>query len=111
MSWSSDYLEKAVEKSPETPVKTTVVNIHKKQPFDVYIGRPGKWGNPFLIGVDGPREEILRKYERWFSSQPDLVEEARAKLKGKRLGCFCAPLPCHGDIIARIIDEKVKDHE
>lgn len=37
----------------------------KKEPYDIYIGRPGKWGNPFTIGKDGTREEVIVKYEEW----------------------------------------------
>lgn len=37
----------------------------KKEPYDVYIGRPSKWGNPFVIGKDGTREEVIAKYAEW----------------------------------------------
>jgi hypothetical protein len=32
---------------------------------DVYVGRPSKWGNPFVIGRDGSREEVIAKYRAW----------------------------------------------
>ena len=41
--------------------KTVVVNLRKER-FDVYIGRGSKWGNPFRIGADGDRVEVIRKY-------------------------------------------------
>ena len=47
--------------------KTTVVHC-KREPYDVYIGRPGPWGNPFEIGTDGTREEVIAKYEEWIKS-------------------------------------------
>ena len=83
---------------------TTVVNIKKHGLHDVYIGRPTKWGNPFKIGRDGTREEVLEQYREYFISRPHLLEAAKKELKDKILGCYCKPLPCHGDIIAEIID-------
>lgn len=78
----------------------TVVHC-KKSPFDVYIGRPSKWGNPFREDVDGTRAEVIVKYEAWLSSQPDLMAEIES-LRGKVLGCWCKPKACHGDVIARL---------
>lgn len=83
---------------------TKVVNI--KRPFDVYIGRPGPWGNPFFIGRDGTREAVVKKYESWFRARPDLMARAKSELKGKTLGCYCKPLPCHGDVLAKYADEE-----
>ncbi len=40
---------------------TTRVLYCKKEPYDVYVGRPSKWGNPFVIGRDGRRGEVIRK--------------------------------------------------
>jgi hypothetical protein len=77
----------------------------KREKYDVYIGRPSPFGNPFVIGKDGSREEVIRKYEAWLLSQPDLIKKIKSKLKSKVLGCWCAPLACHGDIIARIANE------
>ena len=68
----------------------------------VYIGRPSKWGNPFEIGRDGTRAEVIIKYREWLATQPELVEAARHELAGKNLRCFCTPLPCHGDILAAV---------
>ena len=78
------------------------VVYHKKQPFDVYIGRPSKWGNPFVIGPDGTREEVIQKYEAYIKSSGLDVSE----LRGKILGCWCSPKPCHGDVLARLANEE-----
>jgi len=78
-------------------MKCTVVNI--RDDYDVYIGRPSKWGNPFVIGRDGTREEVINSF-RVYATVTGLKEEAQKELKGKRLGCYCAPLACHGDILA-----------
>jgi hypothetical protein len=76
----------------------------KREPFDVYIGRPSKWGNPFIIGKDGDRGEVITKYEIWLKSQHHLLA-ALPELKGKVLGCFCSPKPCHGDVLSRLAAE------
>lgn len=78
----------------------TVVHC-KRQKYDVYIGRPSKWGNPFRIGIDGDREEVITKFHRWILGMPGLLHDIH-DLRGKRLGCWCAPQPCHGDILARM---------
>lgn len=83
-------------------MKTTVVNKYKQQ-YDIYIGRGSVWGNPFIIGRDGTREEVIEKYRKWIETQPVLLSKIHL-LKGKRLGCFCKPLKCHGDILARLAD-------
>jgi hypothetical protein len=81
---------------------TKVVHC-KRDRFDVYIGRPGKWGNPFSIGPDGTREEVLEKYGLWILEQTALLDDLH-ELKGKTLGCWCKPQDCHGDILAFLAD-------
>lgn len=82
---------------------TTAKVVHcRKDAYDVYIGRPSKWGNPFIIDEDGTRFEVIQKYQAWIQTEPDLIAEAKVELKGKVLGCFCAPSPCHGDILLEI---------
>lgn len=71
----------------------------------VYIGRPSQWGNPFNIGRDGTRAQVIEKFERWLRSKPKLLAAVRAELRGKDLLCWCAPLPCHGDVLLRIANE------
>lgn len=68
----------------------------------VYIGRPTKWGNPFVIGKDGDRDEVVEKYRNWIKQQKILVEEAKQELRGRSLVCFCAPHKCHGDVLLEI---------
>jgi hypothetical protein len=71
----------------------------------VYIGRPSKWGNPFVIGTDGTRGDVVRKFEEYLIGNPKLLEAAKLELRGKDLVCFCAPLACHGDVLSRIANE------
>ncbi len=74
---------------------------HKHGDNYVYIGRPSKWGNPFEIGKDGTREEVIAKYRDWIRTQPELMA-ALPELKGKTLGCWCAPQACHGDVLMEL---------
>lgn len=85
-------------------MKTTVVHC-KKAPYDVYIGRPSKWGNPFAIGWDGERDEVISKYREWIKTQPNLLKDIE-QLKGKRLGCFCKPKACHGDVLVELANDE-----
>ena len=83
--------------------QTTVVHC-KRSPYDVYIGRPSKWGNPFAIGRDGDRATVIRKYQQWLSQQPNLLAALKTELQGKVLGCWCAPQACHGHVLAELAD-------
>lgn len=89
--------------------KTTVVNRRRiaRQPNDVYIGRPGPWGNPYAIGRDGDRAEVIAKFRAWITSSDRVAIALRANLsllKGRRLVCWCSPAPCHGDVLAEMAD-------
>ena len=86
---------------------TRVVHC-KKEPFDVYIGRPSKWGNPYIIGVDGERDQVLLLYEAYVRSTPELMDSLH-ELEGKVLGCWCHPKPCHGDVLIRLMEEKAPE--
>ena len=76
----------------------------KKEAFDIYIGRPSKWGNPFIIDKDGTREEVIKKYKEYILTQQTLLQSLN-ELKDKTLGCWCTPLPCHGDVLIELIKE------
>jgi len=83
---------------------TKVVHC-KKEPYDIYIGRPSKWGNPFLIAEDGTREEVIEKYRKWIINQPFLMNSLH-ELKDKTLGCWCKPKPCHGDVLVELVESR-----
>ena len=70
----------------------------------VLIDRRTKWGNPFKLGVDGSRDEVIALYrvDLWRRIQAGEVSlEELAELDGCWLACWCEPLPCHGDVLAR----------
>lgn len=88
----------------------TVVHC-KRDEHDVYIGRGGRWGNPFSHRegtraqfVVGSRDEAISAYRGWLWAE---VRAGRigvaqlATLHGKRLGCWCAPQPCHGEVLVQ----------
>lgn len=83
--------------------RARVVNI-RHEDCDVFIGRPSVWGNPFRIGRDGTREEVIAKYREWVTGQTMLMARL-ARLRGQRLGCYCAPEPCHGDVLINLLEE------
>ena len=87
-------------------MKTTVVHF-KKEPHDVYIGRPSKWGNPYSHDDDTlaqfkvrDRKEAVEKFEEHLLNNAELMADLH-ELKGKVLGCWCKPKSCHGDILAK----------
>ena len=77
----------------------------KKSSYDLYIGRPSIWGNPFVIGKDGTRADVVRKYREWVLTQPALLAKI-GSLKGKKLGCWCSPDACHGDVLAEMANKE-----
>lgn len=79
-------------------------NVEGARPNSVYIGRPSKWGNPFEIGKDGTREEVIERYREWIALQLPLLK-ALPELRGKVLVCWCKPLACHGDVLAELANQ------
>ena len=61
--------------------------------------------NPYKIGRDGIREEVLQKYDLMLRSNPELVEKAKVELNGKKLGCWCKLDKCHTDILLKYINQ------
>jgi hypothetical protein len=65
----------------------------------VRVDRATRWGNPFVLGRDGDRATVIARYrDHHLPSPPDLVARL-GKLRGKALGCWCAPHACHGDVL------------
>lgn len=88
-------------------MRTVVVNIYEEQ-FDASIGRAGRGedgylGNPFRMENEISREDAVQKFQKYFTERIEKDSEFRRRvlaLKGRRLGCFCKPKACHGDVIA-----------
>ena len=94
---------------PPQGIASMVVHC-KKSRYDVYIGRPGIWGNPYVIGRDGNREEVIAKYRRYLEGSPELMARL-PELRGRVLGCWCTPKPCHGDILAELANAQAQPGE
>lgn len=96
---------------------TRVVNL-KSETFDIYIGRANrfygfkesKWRNPFKPKKHTVEEHnrAIELYKKWFWTQPELIA-AVPELKGKVLGCWCKPFPCHGDFLAELANKQNPD--
>lgn len=87
----------------------------RREPYDVYIGRPSPFGNPYSHLKESAakfkvatREQAIKMFEKYLLDRPELVERVKRELVGKTLGCYCAPLPCHGDVLARVANEGVE---
>jgi hypothetical protein len=94
-------------------LSTRVVHC-RRAPYDIYIGRGrgSVWGNPFTHLADratlarfvvASRADAIAAYARWILAQPALLA-AVPTLRGKTLGCWCAPQPCHGEVLAALAE-------
>lgn len=91
-------------------MKTTAVH-NQHDEYDLYIGRAvpeadlpaSKWGNPFVMNddSDAERDRAISEFRAWIVEQPELMASL-GELRGFRLGCWCAPKPCHGDVLAEL---------
>src|SRR5437016_6205120 len=85
-----------------------VVNCRQEE-YQVLVARPSKYGNPYShkygtlakFKVE-TRDEDNLKYESWLQDQPALIAVVCRGLRCKVLGCYCDPLPCHGEVLSRI---------
>ena len=100
----------APAEEPQTPLPPTTVHHIKefgglagvmRDPDAVFIGRPSRWGNPFRIGEDGCRDDVVQMYHDNMSEQDKLDCQF---LLGKKLVCYCAPSLCHGNVLAEIAE-------
>jgi len=84
---------------------TTVVHCQRES-YDVLIDRRTKWGNPFILGKDGDRDEVCDKYEEYIRhGEGNWLLDHLDELKDKVLGCWCAPKRCHGDTLIKLVEE------
>jgi hypothetical protein len=99
--------------------KTIVVNMHDKEGAPhrnlvpwlkdtgqlVKVARPSEWGNPFELGPDGDRDTVVANYEEHYLPYKPSLNPREELSGGKALGCWCAPLLCHGHVLARLANE------
>jgi len=82
----------------------------KIPPNAVYVGRPSKWGNPYIIGKHGTRVEVVEMYRTRLFGSPWLMK-ALPELTGKDLVCWCSPLPCHADVLLELANGELIEKE
>jgi hypothetical protein len=91
---------------------TRVANLRHETLGDaVYVGRAmpqrglagSAFANPYRVGQDGTRAEVIEKYQRWIVRQPLLLASLH-ELRGRRLACWCSPEPCHADVLIELVD-------
>ena len=103
----------------------SIVRIKRKngviiQDCDIYIGRQcnmggwrlekSKWYNPFSISSCGSAENAVKKYEEYIINNEKLMKDL-PELFGKKLGCWCKPSICHGDILVKLAKELIESSE
>jgi hypothetical protein len=76
----------------------------KRRPWDL---PRSKWFNPYKIGRDGTRDEVIAKYERYLH-ESGLINDIH-ELRWKYLACWCKPEPCHGDVLLRLANAREDD--
>ena len=87
---------------------TRVVNV-RVEPCDVRIDRTTRWGNPFRIGADGSRQQVVRRYAEWITRGEGRHLLAHLEeLRGKRVGCWCEPEQCHGEVLVWLLGRTPK---
>jgi hypothetical protein len=97
-------------KNGETVVVNQRTDLHtikwaEDNGYYVRCDRFSEWGNPFEMGKDGDRDDVCNNYnEHYFPFKPSLLSKIKT-LKGKALGCWCAPERCHCDTLKMFADE------
>jgi hypothetical protein len=96
-------------KLPDSPARVTLSRRKgwRMPPNTVKVCRPGKWGNPFVVGKDGDAQQCVDLYEcltaEWRTEQAESLNE----LSGKNLACWCKPgTPCHADVLLSLANRK-----
>jgi len=85
-------------------------DISHMPPNTVYVGRGSKWGNPFKISKVLDRYAVIQLYKAWAWQMADDQKNLDngdwlRELRGKDLLCYCAPLPCHADILLEMLEQ------
>ena len=115
MSWPEDQ-PKYVPERNDGITRVVRLRIYKGkiiQDCDVYIGRhnynggwnlsSSKWENPYKVNKHQDRQTVIEMYKKYIMGKPELMK-ALPELKGKRLGCWCKPEMCHGDVLVQLLN-------
>jgi hypothetical protein len=112
--WSAEELERRalLERGLAVAVNlrrhSHLIAWAKERGIFVRVDRATPWGNPFVLGKDGNRATVIASYhDHYLPRRPDLTARL-GELRGKALGCWCAPLPCHADVLIRELDRQIR---
>jgi hypothetical protein len=85
-----------------------IIRVNKSDQYDIFIGRPSKFSNPFIVGKDGSRTEVLKRFRNYMQSHPEL-NSILDELQGKKIACWCDICEkCHGDILIELFEDRKK---
>lgn len=118
--WIKEKVDNIINEAlHKNKVNFSVVHC-KKSPYDVYIGRPSKWSNPFTHKQDGKtlakyvvssRNEAIAAYREWITNgEGKYLMNDLHELKNKVLGCWCKPQSCHGDVLLELVAKHCLDN-
>lgn len=81
------------------------IYIGRNMSFYVKGANASKWANPFSVKKYG-RDKCLEMYENYIKSNKELYNSLE-ELKNKKLGCWCYPLACHGNVLIDLLNKKI----
>lgn len=70
------------------------------------VDRASSWGNPFVMGIDGDRDEVCNKFEVYAKHRLKMQPDWLLALRGKDLACWCAPLRCHAETLLKMANKE-----
>ncbi len=94
-----------------------IVNIKSKEKYTLYIGRENKYynleksifSNPYVIGKDGNREEVIEKFRIFAENNKEILDNLHL-IDNQILGCYCYPEKCHGEILIELRKKQVMEN-
>ncbi|MDF2434547.1 MAG: hypothetical protein JWP44_4178 [Mucilaginibacter sp.] len=86
----------------------SIIRVNKMDDYDIFIGRPSRYSNPFIKGIDGTRGEVIDKFENYIRNHPEL-NMMLDELSGNKIACWCnLNQNCHGDVFITLLEEREK---
>jgi uncharacterized protein DUF4326 len=93
----------SLRKKNGLPVDNALIEWAESQGLAVRIDRSSVWGNPYRLGADGTRDEVIEAYREYFAHNHSLRKRIN-ELRGKVLICWCYPENCHGDVLLEALE-------
>lgn len=83
---------------------SALIKVAQAEGIYCRIDRNSIWGNPFVLDEDGDRETVIANYADYLTKKPSLRKLTHQSLRGRIMGCWCYPEPCHGHILMKEFD-------